>query len=197
VRDPERPLRVGFLSPDFRCHPVGYFLIRVLENLHRGQYKTVCYCDQQTEDDLTVRFRAAAAIWRDVAGQSDERLAEQVRADRIDILFDLAGHTAYNRLLVFARKPAPVQITWIGYEGTTGLAAMDYLLADRHVVPAGAERYYREGVIRLPDGYLCCRGSSRASGPVALDLVFRESGDISESGCWSGPVSLQRRCHHL
>ena len=86
---------------------------------------------------------------------SDQRLAEQIQADRIDILFDLAGHTAHNRLLVFARKPAPIQITWIGYEGTTGLAAMDYLLADRHVVPQGTEQNYRERVLRMPDGYLC------------------------------------------
>ena len=104
---------------------------------------------------LTSRFQAAARNWRDVIGMSDERLAEQIRADRIDILFDLAGHTAHNRLLVFARKPAPIQITWIGYEGTTGLAAMDYLLADRHVVPEEAGDHYRERVFRMPDGYVC------------------------------------------
>ena len=84
-----------------------------------------------------------------------QRLAEQIRADRIDILFDLAGHTARNRLLVFARKPAPIQITWAGYVGTTGLTAMDYLLADRYEVPPGAERHYRERVLRMPDGYVC------------------------------------------
>ena len=154
-RDPKRRLRVGFLSPDFHAHPVGYFLIRVLEHLDRGSCETVGYCDRQTGDDLTARLQAAVGVWRVVAGQSDQRLAEQIRADGIDILFDLAGHTAHNRLLVFARKPAPVQITWIGYEGTTGLAAMDYLLADRHVVPAAAELFYRERVLRLPDGYLC------------------------------------------
>ena len=90
------------------------------------------------KDDLTHRLQAAATRWRDVIGMSDQRLAEQIRADRIDILFDLAGHTAHNRLLVFARKPAPIQITWIGYVGTTGLSAMDYLLADRHLVPEGS-----------------------------------------------------------
>ena len=104
---------------------------------------------------MTARLQSAATQWRDVAGMSDQRLAEQIRADRIDILFDLAGHTAHNRLLVFARTPAPIQITWIGYEGTTGLAAMDYLLADRHLVPEGSDRYYREKVLRMPDGYLC------------------------------------------
>jgi protein O-GlcNAc transferase len=89
---------------------------------------------------LTHRLQAAATQWRDVIGMSDQQLAEQIRADRIDILFDLAGHTAHNRLLVFARKPAPIQVTWAGYVGTTGLKAMDYLLADRYEVPPGAER---------------------------------------------------------
>ena len=155
VRDRHGRLRLGFVSPDLGRHPVGYFLVRVLENLSQEQHETICYSDRIVKDDLTHRLQAAATQWRDVVGMSDERLAEQIRADRIDILFDLAGHTAHNRLLVFARKPAPIQITWIGYEGTTGLAAMDYLLADRHVVPQEAERHYREQVLRMPDGYVC------------------------------------------
>ena len=127
---------------------------------HSNLLLALQYCAGATQaglakDDLTHRFQAAATQWRDVPGMSDQQLAQQIRADQVDILFDLAGHTAHNRLLVFARKPAPVQITWIGYEGTTGLAAMDYLLADRHVVPPGSEHYYREKVLRMPDGYLC------------------------------------------
>ena len=116
---------------------------------------TVCYSDRAVKDDLTRRLQSAATDWRDVFGMSDERLAEQIRADRIEILFDLAGHTAGNRLLVFARKPAPIQVTWIGYEGTTGLAAMDYLIADRHVVPEEASTIIGKCVLRMPDGYLC------------------------------------------
>ena len=154
-RSADRRLRLGFLSPDFHCHPVGYFLIRVLENLDREQCEPICYSDGRTRDGLTARFQAAAAIWRDAGHSSDEQLADQIREDRIDVLFDLSGHTAHNRLLVFARKPAPIQVTWIGYEGTTGLAAMDYLLADQHVVPAGAEAHYQEKVLRMPDGYVC------------------------------------------
>ena len=149
------PPRLGFISPDLGRHPVGFFLVRVLENLGRGPHETFCYSDRIVKDGLTHRLRAAATRWRDVVGMSHERLAEQVRADRIDILFDLAGHTAGNRLLVFARKPAPIQVSWIGYEGTTGLAAMDYLIADHLMVPAGSERHYRERVLRMPDGYLC------------------------------------------
>jgi predicted O-linked N-acetylglucosamine transferase (SPINDLY family) len=155
ARDPCRRLRLGFVSPDLGLHPVGFFLARVLENLSQEQNETICYSNRVVKDDLTHRLQSAATQGRDVFGMSDERLAKQIRADRIDILFDLAGHTANNRLLTFARKPAPIQITWIGYEGTTGLAAMDYLLADRHVVPEGTEQYYREHVLRMPDGYLC------------------------------------------
>ncbi|MGO9809862.1 MAG: tetratricopeptide repeat protein [Isosphaeraceae bacterium] len=155
VRDCRGRPRLGFVSPDLRRHPVGYFLIRVLENFDQDQLEAICYSDLIVKDDLTQRFQAAATEWRDVFGMSDERLAEQIRADRIDILFDLAGHTGYNRLPVFARKPAPIQVSWIGYEGTTGLAAMDYLLADHLMIPEGSERHYRESVLRMPDGYLC------------------------------------------
>ncbi|HEY1375358.1 MAG TPA: tetratricopeptide repeat protein [Gemmataceae bacterium] len=154
-RDPDRRLRLGFVSSDFRRHPVGNYVIRTLENLDRGQAEVVCYSDCPFPDDLTARFRGAATDWRDTCRWADDRLAEQVRADRIDVLFDLGGHTATNRLLVFARKPAPVQVTWAGYEGTTGLAAMDYLIADRYIVPPGAEVHHRERVLRLPDGYVC------------------------------------------
>ncbi|HEY2250372.1 MAG TPA: CmcI family methyltransferase, partial [Planctomycetaceae bacterium] len=154
-RASERRLRVGFVSPNLGRHPVGYFLVRVLENLNRERLETVCYSDRVLTHDLTCRLKSAVTGWRDVAGLGDEQLANQIQADQIDILFDLAGHTGCNRLLVFARKPAPIQITWIGYEGTTGLEAMDYLLADRHVVPEGSERHYRERILRLPDGYLC------------------------------------------
>ena len=153
-RDPHRRLRLGFVSADFGRHPVGHFLIRVLENLDPAQCETVCYSDRMIPDDLTWRFQSAATIWRDVKGLSDQSLAEQIVNDEIDILLDLAGHTARNRLLVFARKPAPIQVTWAGYVGTTGLKAMDYILADRHEIPQAAEAHYCEKVLRMPDGYV-------------------------------------------
>jgi predicted O-linked N-acetylglucosamine transferase (SPINDLY family) len=166
VRDRHGPLRLGFVSPDLGRHPVGYFLVRALENLRHEQPQTICYSDRTVKDDVTQRLQAAATQWRDVIGMSDQRLAEQIRADRIDILFDLAGHTGHNRLLVFARKPAAIQITWIGYEGTTGLAAMDYLLADRYVAPEGSQQYFRERLLWMPDGYLCYDPPAAAT-PVA------------------------------
>jgi protein O-GlcNAc transferase len=155
VRDPDRRLRLGFLSPDFYRHPVGCFAISVLESLDRQQCETICYHSLAYSDDMTNRFQVAASTWRSVHALSDEQLETQIRADQIDILFDLAGHTGGNRMLLFARKPAPIQVEWIGYEGTTGLSAMDYIVADRHVLPAEDEPYYLERVLCMPDGYLC------------------------------------------
>jgi protein O-GlcNAc transferase len=167
------PLRIGFLSPDLGRHPVGYCLVRVLETFEPERDTIFCYSDRIAKDDLTRRVQSAAGNWRDVAGLNDERLAQQIRDDRIDILFDLAGHTARNRLLVFARKPAPVQITWLGYEGTTGLAAMDYLLTDRHVVPDECRQFHRENVLRLPDGYMCYDPPAAAPPVGPLPLLTR------------------------
>jgi protein O-GlcNAc transferase len=155
VRDPERKLRLGLVSSDFGRHPVGYFLVRTLENLDRSQCEVVCYSDRIASDEITARLKSAVFRWHNVFGLPDHQLAGKIRDERIDILFDLAGHTAGNRLLVFARKPAPIQMTWIGYEGTTGVRSIDHLLADRHVAPAEMEAFCCEKVLRLPDGYVC------------------------------------------
>jgi predicted O-linked N-acetylglucosamine transferase (SPINDLY family) len=130
-------------------------LVRALENLDPTLAETFCYSDGTREDAMTNRLRASTNGWRDVRALSDEQLAEQIRADGIDVAFDLAGHTGRNRLLMFARRPAPIQITWLGYVGTTGLTAIDYLLADRHEVPEGAESFIAERVLRMPDDYVC------------------------------------------
>src|SRR5262249_14354411 len=110
---PKRPLRVSFVSPDFRHHPVSDFLIRGSEHLDPRQLTTICYYDHRALDERTTRFKRAASLWRDIVNLNDEAVAEQIRADEVHILFDLAGHFAGNRLMVFARKPAPIQITWL------------------------------------------------------------------------------------
>ncbi len=150
---PERP-RLGFVSGDFRSHAVGFLVLPTLEALARAGHRFHCYANQAEEDAVTRRFRAAALVWRPVFGRSDAEVAALIEADGIDILFDLSGCSALNRLAVFARKPAPVQVAWVGYPATTGLDAMDYLLADPVQVPPGAEIWYRERVVRMPDSYV-------------------------------------------
>lgn len=152
-RDPDRPLRIGFLSPDLYEHPVGIFLVGVLESIGDRAH-TTCYANGAKDDAYSRRIRAAADDWHNVAKRNDAELARAIRDDRIDVLFDLAGHTARNRLGVFARKPAPVQVTWAGYVGTTGLTAMDFLLADAHQLPEDAAPHIAESILRLPGDYV-------------------------------------------
>ena len=186
-RNPDRPLRLGFLSPDLGMHPVGYFLILVLENLPQSEYEVICYSDRARPDALAARIRKASSEWSSVENLSDDQLAQRIRDDKIDILFDLAGHTARNRLLVFARKPAPIQITWMGYVGTTGLQAMDYIIADQHEIPAGCEQHYCERVLRMPDGYLCYDPPEYA--PPVTQLPAMDNGWVT-FGSFNNPAKI-------
>ncbi len=190
--DPNRPLRLGFVSADLGPHPVGYFLVRSLEGLASRGCQIFCYADSGSDGrahgGLTARIAAATTGWREVRSLSDQALAEQIRADRIDILFDMAGHEAgNNRLLVFARKPAPIQVTWLGYNGTTGLAAMDYLLADRFLVPANAEGFFQERILRMPDGYVCFPPLGHA--PPFGPLPALTQGHVT-LGCFNNPAKI-------
>jgi len=152
VRDPERTLRIGFVSADFHNHAVATFFEPLLVQLAgRGDLQLHAYYNGRIEDEVTRRLRGRFAYWNAVASLSDDALFETIRADGIDLLVVLSGHTAYNRLPVFARKPAPVQASWIGYPGTTGLHAIDYYLADRHFLPPGRfESQFTEHIAYLP-----------------------------------------------
>ena len=185
-RDPDRRLRIGLVSADLGHHPVGYLLVRLLENKPREGIEFVCYCGRKP-DNLTERFMEASDAWVDTRGISDTALANRIRSDRIDILLDLSGHMANNRLLVFARKPAPVQVTWLGYMGTTGLAAMDYLLSDRHQNPKADDHLYAEKVIRMPDGFVCYDPPSYA--PPVGPSPFKRNGFIT-FGCFNNPAKI-------
>jgi protein O-GlcNAc transferase len=153
--DPERRLRIGYVSADFRNHPVGFLFFGVLAAHDPANFEVYCYSNSRVEDDMTVRLREAAHGWRMIAGMSDADTDAMIRRDGIDILVDLSGHSAGNRLPLFALKPAPVQATWLGYLDTSGLVAMDYFLTDRFVVPAEDEGSFTETVLRLPDAHFC------------------------------------------
>lgn len=154
-RRPGRRLRVGYVSPGFHTHPIASFLMPLLRNHDRNQFEVICYSSVPKPDEVTAPLRQHASGWHDVAYLSDEELARQIREDRIDILVDLAQHTAHNRLLAFARKPAPVQVAWLGYPGTTGLAAIDYRLTDPHLDPPGTDQFYAERSVRLSCCFWC------------------------------------------
>ena len=149
--DPDRRLRLGFVSGDLRDHPVARFLEPVWRTLDRDRFELLAYDVQPASDAASARLRELAAQWTNAATMPDAELDSRIRADRIDILFDLSGHTAGGRLPVFARRPAPIQVSWIGYPGTTGLSAMDYRLVDRIAAPPGRfDHLFTERLAYLP-----------------------------------------------
>ncbi len=194
TRDAARPLRVGLVSGDLNQHPVGFFMEGVLKALSAqdgaraaGRLSLHAYATQARRDALTERLQACCDSWCVAAGLSDQALAERIRADGIDILVDLSGHTAYNRLPMFALKPAPVQVSWLGYFATTGVAAIDYLLADPWTVPPAHEAHFTEQIWRLPDTRMCFTPPDAAV-PMA-DLPASRQGHIT-FGCFNNITKL-------
>jgi len=165
--DEARVLRVGYLSPDFRAHSVARFTRNLFGAHHRGAVEVFCYADVVKRDATTQEFRDQADRWLSIVGMTDAEVAGRIKGDRIDILVDLTGHTSKNRLLVFARKPAPIQVSWLGYPNTTGMQAMDYRFTDAVADPPGAaDRLHAEKLVRLPHGFLCYQADD-ATIPVA------------------------------
>ena len=178
----DRRLRVGYVSGDLRYHPVGYFLARVLSAHDRRSVEVFCYSNSAVVDAMTARLRAVSDQWRSIVGMSDADAASLIRRDGVDILIDLSGHTNRNRLPLFASRPAPVQASWLGYYGTTGLAAMDYVLMDAVSAPPGEERWYSEAVVRLPHGRFCYDPPETA--PAPADPPFSRRGHVT-FGCFN------------
>jgi protein O-GlcNAc transferase len=177
-RAPDRRLRIGYVSADFRRHSVAYFFEPLLLAHDHDQHEIFCYSDVTSVDDVTQRLRERADQWRDIAGLSDERVAQIIREDQIDILVDLAGHTANNRMLVFARRAAPVQVNYLGYPNTTGLATMDYRITDAEADPPGmTEAHHTEKLSRLPGGFLCYHAAENA--PEPRDLAAADLSQIT------------------
>jgi protein O-GlcNAc transferase len=152
----DRRLRIGYISRDFRNHPVGRFLLPLIESHHRDLFEICCYSDVAIPDQMTARFQSRANLWRETTSLKHDQVAEQIRSDKIDILVDLSGHTTGGRLLVFARRPAPVQVSYLGYPGTTGLPAIDYRLTDTLSDPPGqTDSLQAEKLFRLPHTNWC------------------------------------------
>jgi len=153
----ERRLRIGYVSADFSSHPVGRFMVPVLAHHDRGRFDVHCFSNgRPVADEVGRALRAYAPHWHEIAGQDDDEVARRIHALGIDILVDLSGHTTGHRLNVFARRPAPVQATWLGYLNTTGLAAMDYRICDAATDPPGeTERLHTERLLRLPCAQWC------------------------------------------
>lgn len=168
-----RPLKIGYMSSDFRSHSVGYNFFPVLGAHDRAEFEVTLYSEVEHVDPMTERIKSVAQHWRPTIGIEDGPVVEQIRADGIDILVDLAGHSGGNRLSVFARRAAPVQVTWLGYPDTTGLATMDYRLVDSITDPEGeADRLASETLVRLPNGFIV--GIPIPGGPpVGVPPIFR------------------------
>lgn len=159
-------IRIGYLSADLLKHPVGYFIEPVLQHHDRSRFEVFCYSDNASRDELTRRLQELDLTWRECSAWSDARLEEQIRSDELDVLIDLSGHTAKNRAMVLARKPAPILATYLGYPGKTERPANDWLIADDHVCPPDQPFDSHERIARLPDCFLCYRAQPDVPDPA-------------------------------
>ncbi|CAE6758345.1 tetratricopeptide repeat protein [Paraburkholderia nemoris] len=184
---PSRRLRIGYVSPDFRDHCQTLFTLPLLSHHDHEQFEVFCYASVTRPDDLTQRVAAHADVWRDVRAVDDERLAQMIRDDRIDILIDLTMHMADGRPLLFARKPAPVQIAWLAYPGTTGIDAIDYRFTDPWLDPVGSDAWYSEVSIRLPHSFWCYDALTDTPEVNALPAL---SNGYPTFGCLNNPCKL-------
>jgi predicted O-linked N-acetylglucosamine transferase (SPINDLY family) len=175
-RDPERRLRIGYVSPDFRQHAVAHFLQAILAHHDPRQVEVFCYAEVAVTDAITERIQARGHVWRSTIGLSDPEVAHQIRGDGIDILVELDGHFANNRLMVFVQKPAPVQINYVGYPSTTGLSAIDYRLTDAVADPPGEPIRHSEELVRLPLAFCY---TPRQEAPAVSPLPALTTGHIA------------------
>lgn len=155
--DPDKRLRIGFVSPDLGLHPVGYFLKQIFPLFDQEQFKIHCYLSQNLHDEFSIFFEKHSSVWRNVTDLNHEQLSKTIHEDGIDILIDLAGHSSGNRLLSFGHRPAPIQMSWLGFAGSTGLKSIDYRLTDRITEPPEFQAYSSEKLLYLPNGFHCYR----------------------------------------
>ncbi|MCG5075535.1 tetratricopeptide repeat protein [Paraburkholderia tagetis] len=185
-----RRLRIGYVSPDFRSHCQALFTVPLLSRHDRAAFEIVCYASVAKPDAMTQHLKTLVDVWRDVHTLDDAALAQQIRDDRIDILVDLTMHMAAGRRLLFARRPAPVQVAWLAYPGTTGSTAMDYRLTDPWLDPAdepGRDALYSERSLRLPDAFWCY--DAQVAG-LAVNALPAAGGAPFTFGCLNNPAKI-------
>ena len=193
-KNPERRLKVGYISPDFRTHSVAYFIEPILAH-HDETFEIYCYSAVNRPDETTKRIERLVTHWVSIIGKSDEEVATRIRDDRIDILVDLAGHTAKNRLLLFAHKPAPIQVTYLGYPNTTGLPTMDYRLTDDYADPSGkTEKLHTEKLIRLSSTAWCYRPPKKI--PEVKEYPAKAKGIVT-FGSFNASYKLNDKVYEL
>jgi len=175
--DAQRKLRIGLVSGDFRRHPVGYLLRGPLRHIDKSAFEIHAYSNHVVEDNVTAELRGRCEGWTPVAVMGDAELAECIRHDRIDILLDLNGHTEHGRLALFARKPAPLQVSWLGYFATTGVREIDWRIGDPWMTPPGEEAHFTERIWRLPDCGFCFAPPAEA--PPVSALPAQQNGHVT------------------
>ncbi|WP_244549860.1 tetratricopeptide repeat protein [Bradyrhizobium erythrophlei] len=187
--DPARKPRLGLVSADLHRHAVSFLVLRAFEALAALGYEIFCYKtdSKRQDDDFSERYKEISLSWRDVSGMDDPALGRQIAEDRIDVLFDLAGHTAGNRLSLFAMRAAPIQLSWAGYVGTVGLDTYDGLIADPVEIPPAHDASYVERPIRMPDCYVCYHPPAKAPEVPPLPSL---SGGRFTFGCFNRPAKL-------
>lgn len=206
IPDPDRKLRIGYISPDFRLHSVTYFFEPILDGHNRRMFELCGYGSVNQPDKVTERLKAKFDCYRNIYSLDDDTVANIIVRDKIDILVDLAGHTAGCRLGVLASKPAPIQFEYLGYPDTTGLSAVDYRLTDNTVDPPGSKNFYTEQLVYLPDGFLCYKPAEDApqiapSPVLANGFItfgsFNNSNKINPAliELWSGVLKANENSH--
>jgi len=187
-REAGAKIRVGFLSADLCHHPVAHFIEPIFRGYDRERFEFVAYGDQRKSDEFSARFAKQVDLWRETSSYDDRALAKLIHEDRVDILFELAGHTAYNRLGVFALKPSPVQVSYLGYPGSTGLPTIDFRITDAFADPQGTtEHLHIEKLIRVPECAWCFEPD--ASAPELEPLPALKNGFVT-FGCFNNMAKL-------
>ncbi len=194
TKDPERRLKIAYVSPDFREHSIAYFIEPVLKSHNRTSFEIYGYSNLSRPDDITHRLESLTEQWINVAGMGSDQFAERIREDEIDILVDLAGHTARNSLEVFSRQAAPIQVTWMGYPNTTGLQGMHYRIVDPVVDSSEQDIYYTEELVRLSGCFLCYKPPDDAP---AISILPATKSEQVTFGSFNNLAKINENTIHL